>query len=259
MSQVEVLLIINKLEITFVLQGFSSLKSYCAIQTQMRFSLFLKCTHARTHARTHAHTHAHINISAFLCLIILTSQQFQSISRKQGSFREYGNDILLNLALQKIKSHMREIRELKEVVGCMTLLDLIHIIGFALFRGVSFCVLVHTEQNRQMCTYISLWMFLWIYSSAFVPVIFFSHLLSPRLQDKSEHCCILLTYIFFFNWKPKKKTKGISLCAAIILWGNEPGIEWIIAKGKTQIWNKRALFGQCYFDWLVLHATLLYQ
>lgn len=122
MSQVVALLIINKLEITFVLLGFSPLMSYCAIKIQIRFSLFLKHTHTYQKA-------TRIHISASLCLIALTSHKFQSVSRKQGSFKEYGNDILLNSALQKIKNHMREIRGLKEVVGCMTLLDLIHIIG----------------------------------------------------------------------------------------------------------------------------------
>jgi len=48
MSQVVALLIINKLEITFVLLGFSPLMSYYAIKIQMRLSLFLKHTHTHT-------------------------------------------------------------------------------------------------------------------------------------------------------------------------------------------------------------------
>lgn len=123
MSQVVALLIINKLEITFVLLGFSPLMSYCAIKIQMRCSLFPK---------THTHTlNKRPHTSIFLLFYTLSFQLVTSFkaSRKQGSFREYGNDILLKSALQKIKSHMREIRRLKEVVGCMILLDLIHIIG----------------------------------------------------------------------------------------------------------------------------------
>lgn len=108
MSQVVALLIINKLEITFVLLGFSPLMSYCAIKIQMRLSLFLKHTH--TYKKD-----TRIHISASLRLIALTGQKFQSVSRKQGSFREYSNDIILNSALQKIKSHMQKIKGLRKL------------------------------------------------------------------------------------------------------------------------------------------------
>lgn len=117
MSQVVALLIINKLEITFVLLGFSPDELLCNKNSN----------EAQAFPNTHTHTYkkaTRIHISASLRLIALTSHKFQSVSRKQGSFREYGNNILLNSALQKIKSHIRKIRGLKEFVGYITLLDL---------------------------------------------------------------------------------------------------------------------------------------
>jgi len=110
MSQVVALLIINKLEITFVLLGFSPLMSYYAIKIQMRLSLFLKHTHTHTYNKA-----TRIHISASLRLIDLTGQKFQSVSRKLGSFREYSNDIILKSALQKIRSHMRKIKGLRKL------------------------------------------------------------------------------------------------------------------------------------------------
>lgn len=78
MSQVVALLIINKLEITFVLLGFSPLMSYYAIKIQMRLSLFPTPTHTHTYKKA-----THIHISASLRLIALTSHKFQNVSRKQ--------------------------------------------------------------------------------------------------------------------------------------------------------------------------------